>query len=180
MSPGQATPNKPLRFVVIAIAVVSVAFAVGLSAFVYFRVRPPGDRVGDINLTDSTDSVVISAQRGDTLVFRVDASVGLPRVSLMSDGTLEQRASAQLTRSILTVRAIGPDRSEGSASCAVYKGRATSTTSTPGTFARAGMLNDCNIPIPQSGQWAVYGGVAWHPELTIQSATLEVRKERAP
>jgi hypothetical protein len=174
-----ATPNKPLRVVAVAITAVSVAFAVGLSVFIYYMVRPRGDRVGDINLADPLASLLVDGRRGDSLVFRVDAGLRVPRLSLMSDDALEQRASTQLTRSMLTVRAFGPNGSEGAATCAVYRGRATSTTSTPGTFARSGMLNDCVIPIQQSGQWSVRGSVAWHPELTIDRAALEVRIERA-
>jgi hypothetical protein len=177
--PPPPPPNKPLRFVAIGIALLSVVFAVGLGALVFHMVRPRGDRVGDTNLSDPLATLVVNGQAGDSLIFRVDASVRVAALGLVSDDVIEQRASAQLTKSMLTVHAMAPSGREHTASCAVYKGRAAATTRTPATFTRSGMLNDCVIALDHGGAWSVRGAVAWHPELRVESARLETRIEVA-
>jgi hypothetical protein len=176
MSQGpEGKSSKSLRFVVIAIASASVLFAVGLGVLIFYMVSPDGKRVGATSLTDPNAVLAVAAQRGDSLLFRVDASIGVPRLSLVSDDVLERQASAQLSRSRLTVRATAPSGSERSTSCALYKGRAMSTTATSGSFSRSGMLNDCVIVLDELGPWQVRGAVAWAADLSLQSATLETR-----
>lgn len=170
-------PNKSMRAVGIGIALLSVVFAVGLGALVFYMVRPRGDKIGDTNLTDPLATLVVNGKAGDALVFRVDASVQVAAASLLSDDIIEEQATKQLQKSLLTVRAVAPSGREHSATCTVYKGRAATTTSTPGTFTRSGMLNDCSIPLDETGPWRVGGSVAWHSELKLQSATLETRLE---
>jgi hypothetical protein len=174
--PG-AKSSSSLRFVVIAIASAGVLFAAGLGGLIFYMVRPHGEKVGATSLTAPNAVLSVNAQRGDSLLFRVDASIGLPRLSLVSDDVLERQASTQLSRSRLTVRATAPSGSERSTSCAVYKGRATSTTTTSGRFSRSGMLNDCTLVLDEPGPWQVRGAVAWAADLTLHSATLETRLE---
>lgn len=173
-------PNKSLRIVFIALAFVSVAFAVGLGVLIFYMVRPRGEKVGETSLTDPRATLLVTGQRGDSLVFRVDASIGMPRLALLSDDELERRASAQLSRSMLTVRAAAPSGSQRNATCPLYKGRALSTSSTSGAFVRSGMLNDCVITLDEPGPWQVSGSVAWAADLTLNSASLETRLEAAP
>ena len=175
----EAKSSKSLRFVVIGIASVSVLFAIGLGVLIFYMVRPHGERVGETSLADPNAVLVVAAQRGDSLLFRVDASIGIPRLSLVSDDVLERQASKQLTRSRLTVRATAPSGGERSTSCAVYKGRAISTTTSSGRFSRSGMLNDCVIVLDEPGPWQVRGAVAWAADLSLQSATLETRLDPA-
>ena len=170
-------PNKSLRAVGIGIGILSVVFAVGLGALVFHMVRPRGDKVGDTNLTDPLATLMVNGKAGDSLVFRVDASVQVGALSLLSDDVIEQQASTQLKKSMLTVRALAPSGREHTATCSVYKGRATSTTHTSATFTRSGMLNDCVLLLDQAGPWNVRGTVAWHSELRLTSATLETRLE---
>ncbi len=170
-------PNKSLRFVAIGIALLSVAFAVGLGALIFHMVRPRGDRIGDTSLTDPLATLVVNGQAGDSLVFRVDATLRVTAL-LSGDDVIEQQASAQLQKSVLTVYAVAPSGREQTATCSVYKGRAAATTRTPITFTRAGMLNDCVITLVQGGAWRVRATVAWHPELSVNNATLETRLER--
>jgi len=173
----QPQPNKSLRFVAIGIALLSVGFAIGLGALVFHMVRPRGDRIGDTNLADPLAALRVNARAGDSLVFRVDASLHVAAVGLLSDDVIEQQASNQLKKSMLTVHAVAPSGREQTTTCAVYNGRAAATTRTPTTFARSGMLNDCVLSLDQSGSWNVRGTVAWHPELQLRSATLETRLE---
>ena len=172
-----APPGKSLRFVAIGIGLLSVVFAVGLGVLIFQMVRPRGDRIGDTSLTDPLATIVVHGKTGDSLVFRVDASVRIAALGLLSDDVVEQRASAQLTKSMLTVRAVAPSGSEHTATCAVYKGRAAATTRTPVAFSRSGMLNDCVVSLDEGGVWRVRGTVAWHPELSLNGATLETRIE---
>jgi hypothetical protein len=174
-----AKPVTSLRYVAIAITCVSVLFAVGLGVLIYSMVRPQGESVGQTSLSDPDASLTVAARRGDSLSFRVDASVGLPRLGLVSDDVLERQASTQLGRSLLTVRATAPSGKERSTSCAVYKGRAMSTTVTSGRFSRAGMLNDCVIVLDEPGPWQVRGTAAWTADLSVQNALLETRVQRA-
>lgn len=170
-------PNKSLRLVGIGVGLLSVVFAVGLGALIFHMVRPRGDRVGDVNLSDPLATLMVNGKAGDSLVFRVDASLGVTAFGLSSDDVVEQRASTQLKKSMLTVYAIDPSGREHTATCAVYNGRAATTTRTPGKFARSGMLNDCAVALDQTGPWRVRGTVAWSPELQIDSARLEIRIE---
>jgi hypothetical protein len=180
MSQGpEVKSSSSLRFVVIAIASASVLFAVGLGVLIFSMVRPHGEKVGVTSLTDPNAVLAVAAQRGDSLLFRVDASIGLPRLSLLSDDVLERRASTQLSRSQLTVKATAPSGNERSTTCAVYKGRATSTTTTSGSFSRSGMLNDCTLVLDEPGPWQVRGAVAWAADLPLHSATLETRLQPA-
>lgn len=181
MNPADAAkPAKSLRLVVTGIVLLSLLFAVGLGVLIFYMVRPQGDKVGDTSLMQPSAALVVSGKVGDTLFFRTDVSIGVPRLSLVNDEQLEREASRQLTRSQLTVRAKAPSGNEHTATCAVYKGRALSTTSTPGAFSRSGMLNDCSIALNEAGQWQVRGSVAWVADLTLHSANLETRIEHAP
>jgi hypothetical protein len=176
MSAGaQSQSSKSLSFVVIGLGAMGVAFAVGLSVFIFYMVRPRGEKVGIASLTDSGAVVVVQGSPGDSLVFRIDASIGVPRATLLSDDQVDQQASAKLRKSLLTVRAAAPSGAERTATCPVSNGRAASTTSTSGTFSRSGMLNDCVIVLDEPGAWKVRGAVAWASDLTLQSATLETR-----
>jgi hypothetical protein len=175
----EAKSSNSLRFVVIIIVFLSVVFALGLGLLIFYMVRPSGEKVGATSLTDPSASLLVNGKRGDSLVFRVDASIGVPRISLLSDDELERQANRQLSRSKLTVRATPASGGERNATCAVYKGRAASTTSTSGAFARSGMLNDCVIVLDQSGSWQVRATVEWAPDVTLNSATLETRLEAA-
>lgn len=170
-------PNKSMRAVGIGIGLLSVVFAVGLGALVFYMVRPRGEKIGDTNLTDPLATLVVHGKAGDSLVFRVDASVHVAALSLVNDDMLERQASTQLQKSLLTVRALAPSGREHTGACAVYTGRAATTTTTPGKLTRSGMLNDCSIPLDETGPWRVSGSVAWHSELKLQSATLETRLE---
>ncbi len=181
MSAHQDRPAPPSsKAVLIAIAAVSVIFAVGLGALVYFMVRPRGEHVGVTSLTDPKAALVVDAKPGDSLLFRVDASIGLPRITLADDDQIERQASKQLQSSLLTVRATAPSGSERTTTCSVYKGRALSTTTTSGTLSRSGMLNDCVLLLDQPGAWQVRGTVAWTSDLVLRSASLETRREAAP
>ena len=179
MAAVQDKPSKSPRFVVIAIVLLSVLFAVGLGALIFIMVRPRGDRVGETSLTDPKAVLVVNGNAGDALVFRTDASIGIPRISLVSDDQIEIQASSQLSRSTLTVKATAPSGSEFTSTCPLYKGRAQSTSSTPGAFSRSGMLNDCMIALSEGGAWKIRASVAWHRDLTLHSASLETRLEAA-
>ncbi len=176
MSPGHPPEHRKSSAVVfVAIAIVSVAFAVGLGLLIFSMVRPRGEKVGETSLTQAQASLVAQGKLGDSLVFRVDASLGIPRLSLLSDDELERQAVKQLQNSMLTVRAIAPSGSEHTSSCAVYNGRAMSTVSTPGTYSRSGMRNECVIVLDESGAWKISGSIAWSSDLALRSATLETR-----
>lgn len=179
MQPPTPSPQKSSKLVLGAIAFVCVLFAAGLGAFVYYMVRPRGELVGAVSLGEPQAALRVDGKPGDTLVFRVDASIGLPRLSLQDDDQIERRASQQLQSSLLTVRATAPSGKERSSTCAVYKGRAMSTTTTPGALSRSGMLNDCNILLDEAGAWQVRASVAWSSDLTLRSASLETRREAA-
>jgi hypothetical protein len=58
--------------------------------------------VGESSLIDPNAFLLVDGKPGDTLQFRVDASVAMPRLSLMSDDAVERQASTHLTRSQLT------------------------------------------------------------------------------
>ncbi|HEY6078477.1 MAG TPA: hypothetical protein VIW29_06730 [Polyangiaceae bacterium] len=174
-----AKANSSLRLVAIVVTALSVIFAAGLFILIFYMVRPRGDKLGETSLTEPSNALAVNGKQGDTLVFRVDASVRVPSVGLLSDDQIEELASSRLAKSLLTVHAIAPSGTEHTTSCALYKGRAASTTSTSGTFARSGMLTDCTIVLDQPGTWKVRGSVAWHAELSLSSATLETRLDAA-
>jgi hypothetical protein len=171
--------SKSSKVVVMALGLLSVSFVVGLSVLIFHMLRPRGEKIGVASLTDPEASLLVNASAGDTLSFRIDVSVGLARVTLLSDDELERQASKQLQSSLLTVRAAGPSGRERVATCPAYKGRAASTSITSATLARSGMLNDCVIVLDAPGAWTLRGRVAWASDLTVQSAALEARLEAA-
>jgi hypothetical protein len=177
MSSVSSKPNQSLRSVAIGIALLSVLFAVGLGILIFHMVRPRGERVGETSLLEPRATLLVNAKQGDSLVFRVDASMRVARISLLGDDQLEREMTRQLARSMLTVRAALASGTEHVATCPLYKGRAVSTTSTSGSFSRTGMLNDCVIVLVQPGNWTVRASVAWSSELEPTSATLETRLE---
>ncbi len=180
MNPADAAkPSQSLRVVAIGIALLSVLFAVGLGVLIFYMVRPQGDKIGDTSLMDPNAAQLVSGKVGDSLFFRTDVSIAVPRLSLVNDDQLEREASQKLSQSLLTVRATAPSGGELIATCAIYKGRAVSSTSTSGTFSRSGMLNDCRLALNETGSWKVRGSVAWVSDLSLLSAKLETRSEPA-
>lgn len=170
-------PTKSVKRVLGAIALVCVLFAAGLGAFVYYMVSPRGERVGALSLRDPNAVLLVDSKPGDVLLSRVDARIGVPPLALPSDDQIEQRASQQLRSSRLTVHATAPSGKERSSSCPVYKGRATSTTTTPSELSRAGMLNDCSLFLDEAGAWQIRAAVAWTSDLQLRDASLELRRE---
>ncbi len=176
MSASQASQaDKTSRFVYIGLGLLGLAFVVGLGSFLFFSLRPRGEKVGSTSLTEPGAVLAVPGNSGDSLVFRVDASVGVPRLGLSSDDQLEQTARARLRQSMLTVRAIAPSGKERQSTCPLSNGRTASTSSTSGTFSCSGMLNDCVIALDEPGSWRVSGSVAWASDVTVKSASLETR-----
>lgn len=180
MTPPGAPSANSSKLVLGGILLLCLLFVVGLGGFIYYMVRPRGELVGTVALTPSPSPTPVNATPGDTLRFRVDASIGLPRVTVQDDDQLERRASQQLQSSQLTVEATTPSGKVLASSCAIYKGRAMSTTTTSGTLSRRGMLNDCSIVVNEPGAWQVRARAAWSSDLELRSATLEIRREPVP
>jgi hypothetical protein len=177
MSPVHEAKSHSTKRVLLAIAAACVALAVGLGAFVFLTLKPRGEKVGELNLIEPDAVLPVRAKVGDTLVFHVDAKVGLPQLGSLKDEEAEQQANRQLMSSRLTVRATSPSGAERTATCAVYRGRATSTSIAAGALSRVGMLTDCVLDLDEAGEWSVRGAVAWSSDLTLQNAALEVRLE---
>lgn len=171
----QPKEKKALPIVAILGTVVGVGFTVGLAGVIFYLVRPRGEEVGELSLTEPAAALSVNGGMGDALLFRIDASVGHARMATLNGDELERQASAQLRKSTLTVRATSPSGTERTASCPVYKGRAFSSSTTSTEYACSGMLNDCVIALDGPGPWQVRGSVAWAPELKVNDADLEVR-----
>jgi hypothetical protein len=161
------------------IGCVTVVFVVGIFVLVFFMVRPRGEKLGVTSLTDPGASLGVDGKPGDSLYFRTDASVAIPKVTFADDNQRERALTNALRKSQLTVRATSPTGVERIATCPIYNGRSSSSSTFPGTFTQSGMLNDCVIPIDAAGRWTVRGSVAWSPDLALVSATLETRREDA-
>ncbi len=172
-------PKSTSPVVVALLAIAALAMVVAVFVLIFFMVRPRGEKVGQTNLMDSNASIVVDAKPGDALSFRTDAAIRTPVLSLIDDEHRDREASELLRKSQLTVRATAPSGAERVATCALYKGRATSTSRTTGVFSRSGMLNDCTIRIDQAGRWTVRGSVVWTPTVQLISAALETRREAA-
>jgi hypothetical protein len=173
-------PTRKIPVLAIAIGLGSLIFAVGIGVLVFLMVRPRGERIGELSLTTPNAALDVPATPRSTLHFRVDVDVAMPRLSLLGDDVLERRVDAQLRDSLLIVVATSSAGVERSATCAVYNGRAMTTTITSGSLSRSGMLDDCIIALDGSDTWRVRGNVTWAPELEVRSATLEARLEAAP
>lgn len=171
--------KKALPIVAILASVVGVGFAVGLTIVIFYLVSPRGEEVGELRLTDPSAVLAVNGGLGDALVFRVDADLGHPHMASLDGDELERRVTAQLRKSTLTVRAVAPSGVERTASCPLYKGRSVSSSTTSAGYSCSGMLNDCVIGLDGPGPWQVRGSVAWGPELSVRSATLEVRIDSA-
>lgn len=167
--------KKALPIVAILASVVGVGFTVGLTIVIFYLVTPRGDKLAELSLTDPGAMLTVNGAMGDALLFRTDASVGHARMALLNGDELERQVTAQFRKSTLTVRAVGPSGVERTASCALYKGRSLSSSTTSAGYSCSGMLNDCVLGLDGPGPWQVRGSVAWAPELSVRSATLEVR-----
>lgn len=159
--------------------VLALGFAAGVFVLVFFMTRPRGEAVGQTNLMNTNATLAVTGNTGESLFFRTDVSLSIPTVSFTDDEQRERALDKLLRQSTLTVRAKSPSGTEKVASCSVYNGRASSTSTTPGVFSRSGMLNDCEIPLDASGSWTVQSSVAWAEGLVLLGATLEVRRESA-
>ncbi len=173
---GPPMKKKTSSVLILVIVIASVGFAVGLGILIFFLVRPRGAKVGEMNLTAANATTLVTAKVGDSLFFRADISMEVTRLSL-DDAARDRAADALLSKSTLTVRATSPAGKEKVSTCAIYKGRAVSSTATSGTYSRSGMLNDCVIAIDQAGAWTVRASVVWAPTLVLRSASLETRRE---
>lgn len=162
-----------------ALAGAATAAAVGIGIAIFVLVRPRGEKLGTTSLTEPSAAFVVDGKPGDTLFFRVDASTGVALFDLVDDDQRDRQASELFRKSELTVRATSSTGVERTATCAVYKGRATSTVSAAGSFSRTGMTNDCQLPLDGPGAWTVRASVAWSPKLALRSASLEIRRESA-
>jgi hypothetical protein len=128
---------------------------------------------------EAATATPVNGGLGDALIFRTDVSVGFTNMAQLNGRELERQALAKLRKSTLSVRAIGPSGTERTASCPVYRGRSFSSSTTSTGHSCSGVLNDCVIGLDGPGPWQVRGSVAWAPELTLNSATLEVRIDAA-
>jgi hypothetical protein len=171
--------GKSNPIVIGLIGCVTVVFVVGISVLVFFLVRPRGEKLGVTSLTDPTASLGVDGKPGDSLHFRSDVSVAIPKVSFADDEQRERALERAFRKSSLTVRATSPTGVERIATCPIYNGRAGSSSTFPGTFTKSGMLNDCVVSLDAAGRWTVRGSVAWSPDLSLLSATLETRREDA-
>ncbi len=179
--PMQQAPAPPQRSSVGLSLFLGGAFVVvvGIGVLIYFMTRPRGEKVGESSLVDRDAAIGVEAQAGDTLYFRTNVEISVPVLSLKDDERTDREASDELRKSQLTVRATSPAGIEKSSTCRVYNGRATTTSTSTGSFARSGMLNDCVIVIDAPGRWTVRASVDWSAGVTLRRASLETRRERA-
>lgn len=151
-----------------------VFFTVGSAALVFWIVWPSGKAVGETPCYPPGRPIDVELAAGDRLVFRIDVSVEMAG----SNDSDEDRAHERLRDSKLTVTAARAGAAPLTASCGSYANRAMMTSIGNRTLSLRGVLVDCEIPIAAAGTYAVSGAIAPTSGLSMNKATLEVRRAR--
>jgi hypothetical protein len=155
---------------------IGICLAIITSLAAYF-LWPRGERIGQLDLRAPAPQLDIDLATGDTLNFRLDATVrdsGYPnssrsRTNAVHDELAASKITVELTRSGVVV---------GSATCGAFDGKATTTSSGSDDVATSGLPLRCTLRARQAGRYQLRARVAWVPR-DIRAALLEVRRERA-
>lgn len=173
-APGPARSSKVTILFVGFFAV----FAIGLTTFFVIYLWPTGERVGDLDLRAPGKSITLAVQAGDTLHFRIDATVG---TSAYPTGARERKYAIydRLRASTITISDAPVGGAPVTTTCAVYDGKSTSSSGNTSEVTIGGIPITCIFATPAPGSHVITAEVAWAKDAEVRGAKLEVRRERA-
>lgn len=155
----------------------AVFLAVVASCAAYF-LWPRGERVGAVDLRAAAPSLEVTLKTGDTLSFRLDATVSTERGYPNSSRSRTNAVHDQLEASVITASLALDGKPEASTQCGAYDGKATTSSSSETDVATSGLPLSCSLVARSAGRHSLSVGVTWVPQ-DIRKATLEVRRQRA-
>lgn len=174
-SPEPSAKQTNPAFVVFA--AIGIFVAVVGSCAAYF-LWPRGQRVGALDLRATTPSLSVDLRPGDTLSFRLDATVGTEHGYSDSSRSRTNAVHDQLEKSILTVALAQDGNAVSNAQCGAYDGKATTSSSSTTDVATSGLPLKCKLVAAKAGKHTLTASVVWVPE-DVRKATLEVRRQRS-
>jgi hypothetical protein len=154
----------------------AIVLAVIGSCAAYF-LWPRGQRVGAVDLLAAEPSLNVDLKQGDTLSFRLDATVGTESGYPDSSRSRTNAVHDQLETSTIAVTLTQDGNLEASTRCGAYDGKATTSSSSETDVATSGLPLKCALVASKSGKHALTVTVAWVPA-DMRKATLEVRRQR--
>jgi hypothetical protein len=155
---------------------IGICLAIITSLAAYF-LWPRGERIGQLDLRAAAPQLDVDLAAGDTLNFRLDATVR-NRDYPNSSRSRTNAAHDQLAASKLTVELTLNGAAVGSATCGAFDGKATTTSSGSDDVATSGLPLRCTLRARSAARYQLRARVAWVPR-DVRAATLEVRRERA-
>jgi hypothetical protein len=173
-SDGSATPKGSALMVLVPMGIVLAVIA---SLAAYF-LWPRGERVGQLDLRAAAPRLEVSMAAGDTLSFRLDATVGTTSGYSNSSDSRTNQVHDQLEASKLTVDLILDAATVGSATCGAFDGKATTTSSGSDDIDTSGLPLRCMLEARRAGKHQVSARVVWVPR-DVRAATLTVHRQRA-
>ena len=166
-------PKNPALLVLVPMAIV---LAVIGSCAAYF-LWPRGQRVGAVDLLATEPGLKVDLKKGDTLSFRLDATVGTETGYPDSSRSRTNAVHDQLETSIITVTLTKDGSPQASTQCGAFDGKATTSSSSETDVETSGLPLRCGLVASQPGKHALAVSVAWVPK-DMRKATLEVRRQR--
>ena len=172
-SGGSPAPKGSALMVLVPIG---ICLAIITSLAAYF-LWPRGERIGRLDLRAPAPQLDVDLAAGDTLNFRLDATVrdtGYPNSSRSRTTAVHD----ELAASKITVDLTLNGAPVGSATCGAFDGKATTTSSGSEDVTTSGLPLRCTLRARNPGKYQLRAGVAWVPR-DVRAATLEVRRQRA-
>ena len=155
---------------------IGICLAIITSLAAYF-LWPRGERIGQLDLRAAAPQLEVDLAAGDTLNFRLDATVrssDYPNSSRSRTNAVHDELAASKITVELTLRGAAV----GSATCGAFDGKATTTSSGSDDVATSGLPLRCRLRASRAAKYQLRARVAWVPR-DVRAAMLEVRRERA-
>jgi hypothetical protein len=168
-------PSKAPLIVLAAFGVVGVG-ALGI----YFALQPDGEPVGELDLLDSTSTVVVEGAAGDDLTFVSRVTTSLASYRGGSWKSRSNDATRAMKASTLTVVVVGPDGSEQTARCPLWGGSMSSDRPDDEHLTENGVINDCTVDLTSAGRHTISARVDWDPTLIVTAARLTTYRAPPP
>ena len=154
----------------------AICLAVIASLAAYF-LWPRGERIGRLDLRMVEPRLDVDLAAGDTLSFRLDATVGTTSGYPNSSRSRTNTVHDELASSKVTVDLALNGVAAGSTTCGAFDGKATTSSSGSDDVATSGLPLRCTLLARKAGKHQLSARVAWVP-LDLRAATLEVRRQR--
>jgi hypothetical protein len=148
-----------------------------IASLAAYALWPRGERVGQLDLRAAAPRLEVALAAGDTLNFRLDATVGTTSGYPNSSSSRTNQVHEELERSNVTVELALDGTPISSTTCGAYDGKATTTSSSSDDVATSGLPLRCKLVAKAKGKHTLSTRVAWAAR-DVRVAKLEVRRQR--